>query len=66
MWYNNRSMIAPVELAGSIVRICIPKFSASQYHPFTAFYDPYDVRYACVYVSNVGDWTGLLHDYARW
>jgi hypothetical protein len=66
MWFNNRSKIAPVELAGSIVRICLPKFSTSEWHPFSAFYDPYDVRYACVYIHNAGDWTNLLHEYARW
>ena len=31
---------AQVEVAGSVMRICIPRLSVWQYHPFSAFYDP--------------------------
>lgn len=66
MWYQGSGSMAPkVELAGSIVRVCLPKFSNWQYHPFSAFYDSHDARYACVYIHRAGDWTRLLHTYAK-
>ena len=27
-------------------------------------YDPYDARFACVYIAKSGDWTTELHNYA--
>jgi hypothetical protein len=53
-----------VEVAGSIVRICMPMISKHQYHPFSAMYDPYDARFACVYIAKVGDWTTELYNYS--
>ena len=50
-----------VEVAGSIVRVCMPGLSKLQWHPFSAMYDPYDARFACVYIAKVGDWTGDLY-----
>ena len=85
-WHNKMSILAPkIQVAGSIVRLCIPAINNAQYHPFSgshentkseicrsrlvvvvtvqfasafipAFYDPYDVRYACIYMHNAGDW----------
>jgi len=65
MWIRNGGIAPKVELAGSIVRVCLPTFSDYEYHPFSAFYDSYDARYACVYIHKAGDWTRLLHTYAK-
>ena len=64
--YRRKHGVAPdVEVAGSIVRISVPTLSVSQYHPFSAMYDPYDPRFACVYIAKAGDWTNELHAYAK-
>lgn len=62
---NKATSTANVEVASAIVHICVPKLAVSQYHPFSCFYDPFDPRYGCVYIDRAGDWTGHVHDYAK-
>lgn len=64
-WFKPNRKVPNVELAGSIVRVCLPSFSNWEYHPFSVFYDPHDPHYACVYIHKAGDWTTLLHTYAQ-
>ena len=65
-YHNENNMLASrgVEVAGSIVRVCMPGLSKLQWHPFSAMYDPYDARFACVYIAKAGDWTTELYNYS--
>ena len=46
---------------GGYVLLCVPWLNRHQWHAFSLFSHPTEPNQSCVHISNVGDWTDLLH-----